>query len=206
MGTVYTIRLFWLFSFKAGRDRQMPGERGTTSLGPALYSMGNVIMPWGMESTRSGKGLLFYLTFVVFHLGVCAGIFLAFVSSLNRPLMENPIVAYSFMAVLGAAFVIGVGRIVRRTTRPVLRLISSPDDYFCVALLTVWFLSGVSAQAHIYGLLASEWHLIVYLALTSFFLVYVPFSKISHYLYYPFTRYWIGKTLGHRGSMPAVRS
>ena len=42
----------------------------------------------------------------------------------------------------------------------------------------------------------------VFLAWTSFFLIYVPFSKISHYLYYPFTRYWLGKTLGHRGSMP----
>ena len=41
-----------------------------------------------------------------------------------------------------------------------------------------------------------------YLLLTSFFLLYVPFSKISHYLYYPFTRIWIGRALGHRGSYP----
>jgi hypothetical protein len=33
----------------------------------------------------------------------------------------------------------------------------------------------------------------------------VPFSKISHYLYYPFTRYWLGRSLGHRGSMPYAR-
>jgi hypothetical protein len=30
----------------------------------------------------------------------------------------------------------------------------------------------------------------------------VPFSKISHYLYYPFTRYYLGKTLGRRGVYP----
>ncbi len=41
--------------------------------------------------------------------------------------------------------------------------------------------------------------------LTAFFLIYVPFSKISHYLYYPFTRYYLGKTLGHRGVHPPVR-
>jgi hypothetical protein len=46
----------------------------------------------------------------------------------------------------------------------------------------------------------------VFLLATSFFLVYVPFSKISHYLYYPFTRYWLGKALGHRGSYPYARS
>jgi hypothetical protein len=44
-----------------------------------------------------------------------------------------------------------------------------------------------------------------YFFLASFFLVYVPFSKISHYLYYPFTRYYLGKSLGHRGVFPIQR-
>ena len=38
--------------------------------------------------------------------------------------------------------------------------------------------------------------------LTAFFLFYVPFSKISHYIFYPFTRWYLGKTLGHRGVYP----
>jgi hypothetical protein len=41
--------------------------------------------------------------------------------------------------------------------------------------------------------------------LTAFFLVYVPFSKISHYLYYPFTRFYFGKTMGYRGVYPIRR-
>jgi hypothetical protein len=32
-----------------------------------------------------------------------------------------------------------------------------------------------------------------------FFLVYVPFTKISHDLYYPFARYALGRTLGSGG-------
>ena len=204
MALVYTTRLFWLFSFKAGRDRQRPGEHGTTGLGPAVYSMANVAMPWAMESTRKGFG--FYLSFVVFHVGVVAGIFLAFVSSLNRPLMETKEMAYTVMAALGLAFLVGLVRILRRLVVPVMRLISTPDDYFSVTMLTGWFLSGALAQAHIFGLLPNQWIMVVFLAATSFFLMYVPFSKISHYLYYPFTRYWIGKTLGHRGSMPAQKA
>ena len=203
MGLVYTIRLFWVFSFKAGRDRQLPGEHGTTGLGPAIYSMANVAMPWAMESTRKGFG--FYLSFIVFHLGVVAGIFLAFVSSLNRPLMEMPAVANAFMVILGLAFLVGLVRILRRMVVPVMRLISTPDDYFSVIMLTGWFLCGTLAQAHLAGLLESQWFMVLFLAATSFFLIYVPFSKISHYLYYPFTRYWIGKTLGYRGSIPAHR-
>jgi hypothetical protein len=34
----------------------------------------------------------------------------------------------------------------------------------------------------------------------------VPFSKISHYLYYPFMRYYLGRTLGYRGVFPIQRS
>ena len=202
---VYTIRLFWLLRFKAGRDRQAPGERfGNTSLFPAMYSMMNVAMPWGMESTR--KGFLFYLSFVVFHLGVVAGISFAFLSSLYRPLFEIPVVAYAFMAMIGAALLISLIRIIRRFVRPVMRLISTPDDYFALFTLTVWFALGVPAVASIVGVVTGEVYLVAYLFATSFFLVYVPFSKISHYIYYPFTRYYIGKTLGHRGSMPAVRT
>lgn len=205
MGLVYTIRLFWIFKFNAGRDRQKPGDKGTTSLGPPIYSMANVVMPWAMESTRGGKGFGFYLSFILFHLGVVAGIFLAIYSSLNRSFFENPNVANIFMAVLGAAFLVGIVRVMRRFVKPVMRLISTPDDYFSVFILTVWFLTGVLAQAHIAGILESTTYMVVFLLMTSFFLIYVPFSKISHYLYYPFTRYYIGKTLGHRGSMPAAR-
>ena len=202
---VYAIRLLWLFRLKAGRDRQVPGERfGDTSLYPAMYSMMNVAMPWAMESTR--KNLLFYLSFVVFHLGVTAGITFAFVSSLYRPVFEIPVVAYVFMAMIGAALLVSLIRIIRRVGRPVMRLISTPDDYFALFTLTVWFALGVPAVASIVGVVTGEVYLVAYLFATSFFLIYVPFSKISHYIYYPFTRYYIGKTLGHRGSMPAART
>ena len=201
MGVVYAIRLVWLFRYKAGRDRQLPGERhGNTSAYPALYSLGNVAMPWLMESTR--ENIPFYLSFVIFHLGVVAGIFFAVVGSAYPPLVQIPLVAYILMGLIGAAFLVSVGRVIRRLARPVLRLISTPDDYFSLVTLTVWFGLGVPAVAHVIGLPVGEGYLVAYLFATSFFLVYVPFSKISHYLYYPFTRYWIGRTLGHRGSMP----
>jgi nitrate reductase gamma subunit len=94
-------------------------------------------------------------------------------------------------------------RIIRRLTSPVMRKISSPDDHFSLWLLTVWFFFAVLAAPN--RLDGGEWHLVTYFFLTAFFLVYVPFSKISHYLYYPFTRYWFGKTLGYRGVYPLKR-
>jgi nitrate reductase gamma subunit len=118
--------------------------------------------------------------------------------------LRIPAVAWVVGGLIGGAFLVAVYRILRRALRPVLRLISSPDDYFSLVLLTVWFALGVVTQAHIAGAprFQNENYLVAYLLLTSFFLLYVPFSKISHYLYYPFSRWWIGKALGHRGSFP----
>lgn len=204
MAVVYTLRIRWLLSFRATRDRQLPSDPARTNAHRgAVYSLANVMMPWAMESTR--RGFAFYLTFVLFHLGVVAGIFLAFLSTLSRPVLQIPAVATATLGLLAAAFLIGLYRISRRLLRPVMRLISTPDDYFSVTLLTVWFLVGIFAELHILGRVAGEGVMMAYLLLTSFFLLYVPFSKISHYLYYPFTRIWLGRTLGHRGVMPLVR-
>jgi hypothetical protein len=181
---VYTMRVLWLTNFKAGKDRSPPGGGGRTSAKKgAYYSLANVAMPWSMESTR--RGWFFYLTFAVFHLGITCGIALAFISTLSRP----------------------IGRMIRRVAVPVMRLISTPDDYFSLFMLTIWFLFGTVTQAHVAGApqFPQEGWMIAYLYLTSFFLLYVPFSKISHYLYYPFTRWYIGKALGHRGSYPVLR-
>ncbi len=207
MGLVYTTRVLWLLRFKKPMDRSPRGGSGEVSPHDAgLHSLGNVAMPWGMESTR--RNLAFYLTFVLFHLGVVGGISLAFLSSLAPSLMTVPAVAIALGGMCAAGFLIALYRVVRRFTSPVLRLISTPDDYFSLVMLTVWMALGALAQAHLYGIpaLADELYLVVFLLATSFFLVYVPFSKISHYLYYPFTRYWLGKALGHRGSYPYARS
>lgn len=206
MAVVYTLRIRWLMRFKLAVDRSAPGNPGRTDARRgATYSLFNVAMPWAMESTR--RGFLFYLTFVLFHLGVVAGIGLAFVSTIAPAALRVPAVAWVVGGMIGAAFLIAVYRLLRRTVRPVMRLISTPDDYFSLGMLTVWFALGAVTQAHLAGApqFESEGYLVAYLLLTSFFLVYVPFSKISHYLYYPFSRVYIGRALGHRGSMPAAQ-
>jgi nitrate reductase gamma subunit len=204
MAVVYTLRVRWLLSFRATRDRQAAGNTGRTDAQRgAYYSLANVLMPWAMESTR--RGFPFYLTFVLFHLGVVAGIALAFLSTVARGFLQHPVVSATILALLFAAAAIGLYRIGRRLLRPVMRLISTPDDYFSIFMLTTWFALGGLTQLTIAGTLSGEGLIVAYLLLTSFFLLYVPFSKISHYLYYPFTRFWLGRTMGHRGTFPLVK-
>ncbi len=200
MIVVYSARLIWLTRFPAGKERQAATGRGdTTPRRGFLYSWANIVMPWAMESTRSK--LFLYMQFVIFHLGVAASIALLFTIAWgyeSTPLPDS--LALGFRIVIGAAFVVGLFRIVRRLSSKYLRSISSPDDHFSLWLLTVWFAFAFLAAPN--STANGDWQLITFFVMGAFFLVYVPFSKISHYLYYPFTRYYLGKSLGHRGVFP----
>jgi len=199
MALVYVIRLIWLTRFKAGKERQpATGLPGTTKRKGILYSWANIAMPWAMESSRSKPFV--YAQFVIFHLGVVAAIGLSFIIPYGPGLLANSFVKLILQMVIGGAFLVGIIRMIRRMGNKHMRAISSPDDYFSLILLTVWFLFAFFAVPNNHETGANI--LLVYFWMTAFFLMYVPFSKISHYLYYPFTRYYLGKTFGHRGTYP----
>jgi nitrate reductase gamma subunit len=209
MTLVYITRIIWFLRFKAGGERQAPtgavkpsGELATSRTKGVLYSLANIAMPWAMESTR--RKPFFYAQFVVFHLGVVFAISLSFIIPYLPWLLETKALVSFLQIMIGAACLVGVGRMIRRVGDPYMRAISSPDDYFSLALLTVWFFFGVLAVPNDTSG-GVEWHLLTFFMLTAFFLIYVPFSKISHYLYYPFTRYYLGKTMGYRGVFPIQR-
>ena len=199
MAVVYSIRIYWLFRFKAGRDRQgRTGRMSTTPRKGALYSLANIAMPWEMESTRTN--MTFWVQFALFHLGVVAAITLSFIIPYAPGILKSPVIVWGFQIFIAAAFLVGLYRIGRRIISPVMRAISTPDDYFSVLLLTVWFFfAGMSAPN---DTSKGEAILIIFFVLTAFFLIYVPFSKIGHYLYYPITRYYLGRSLGYRGVYP----
>jgi nitrate reductase gamma subunit len=202
MALVYIIRIIWFLRHKAGGERQAAtGLPGTTPAKGILYSWANVAMPWAMESTR--RKPFMYGQFVVFHLGVVAAIGLSFIIPYAPGLLDNPGFVMSLQVLMGAACLIGVMRMIRRVGSRYMRALSSPDDYFSLALLTIWFFFAVLAAPN--DVTRGEWHLLTYFLLTAFFLIYVPFSKISHYLYYPFTRYYFGKSMGYRGVYPVQR-
>lgn len=202
MGLVYTTRLIWLLRFKAGKERQPPtGHPNTTPKRGFLFSWAVIGMPWVMESSR--KHFIIYLQFVAFHLGVVAAIGLSFIIPYAPGLLASVALVRVLQVITGLACAIGVLRIIRRVGSKHMRAISSPDDYFSPSLLTVWFFFAALSASN--KAAWGEWHLLTYFILTAFFLIYVPFSKISHYLYYPFTRYYLGKSLGRRGVYPLER-
>jgi nitrate reductase gamma subunit len=203
MAVVYITRLTWLMRFKAGKERQ--AQTGSSDTNPRkgfLYSWANIAMPWAMESTRTK--FFIYVQFVIFHLGVVAAIGLSFIIPYAPQLLDSSLLVLVLQVIIGATVLVGVYRIIRRVGNKYMRAISTPDDYFSLLLLTTWFAFAFLAVPN--DISGGETTMLIYFYLTAFFLIYVPFSKISHYLYYPFTRYYFGKTMGYRGVYPLKRS
>ena len=104
MGIVYILRITWFVRrFKAGGERQAAtGIPGRTSPRKGIaYSLGNVIMPWAMESSRTRP--FFYVQFVAFHLGVTSAIALLFIIPWAPGLLENQMVVWILQGCIGAA-------------------------------------------------------------------------------------------------------
>lgn len=193
MAFMYSIKIYQLAKKPFPPERaEFKGDR----LAGALYSLTNVARPWDMESTR--KNPYFYAEFVIFHISVVLTIGSTFLIPLVPNLM-TPAVTGVFMVFMAIAFLIGLRRIYRRITVPEIRIISSPDDYFAITLMTVFFGVGtVTMWMWIQGMPETGWMWIFFL-MTTFFLIYVPFSKISHYVLYPFGRINFGQIFGGRG-------
>jgi hypothetical protein len=192
MAFMYAIKIKTLLSKPFPPERaELKGDR----VGGAIHSLGNVLRPWEMESTRNNS--FFYVEFIVFHIAVALTIGSTFFIPLVPQIM-TPFVTKLIMTFMALAFLIGCRRIYRRFTQPEIKIISSPDDYFAIILMTVFFAVGFMALAQLPEHPESGW-MWLYFLMTTFFLIYVPFSKISHYILYPFGRVNFGMIFGGRG-------
>lgn len=198
---LYTCRIIQLFKYGAGGEKQRPTGKSNVPVG-VVYSWANIFMPWAMESYRTKP--FFYLQFGLFHLAVAAVMGLSFIIPYGPGLLESNILIWALQAFMTFGVVIGIYRIIRRFADKNIRAISSPDDYFSVIMITIWIALGIPAAYN--DVANGELILLVYFFITAFLLFYVPLSKIMHYLYYPFTRYYFGKTMGYRGVYPLKRS
>ncbi len=198
MATMYAIKVRQLLKKPFPPEKaELKGDR----VAGAIYSLANVLRPWEMESTR--KHYYFYIEFMIFHIGVALTIGSTFFIPLT-PWIMTPVVSTVIMVSMGLAFLIGLRRIYRRVTVPEIRIISSPDDYFAIILMTIFFAVGMGAMWNwINGRPESEWMWVFFL-MTTFFLLYVPFSKISHYVLYPFGRINFGMIFGGRGVLNRI--
>lgn len=192
MLVIYITKVRWLLSYPAAKERTPArGDEGKA----IRYAYLTLAMPWAMESTR--KQWMRYVEFVLFHIGAAICIGVTFIMPYKPEWIAHPTTILVLQIFAGLALLGGVIRLIRRIAVPHMRVISSPDDYFSMLLLNIWLVAAIFALPQ-----NNQTWLIIFFGTTAFFLFYVPFSKISHYLLWPFIRYYQGKHFGHRGVYP----
>ena len=188
MGVIYLIKIIQLSGMK------MPWEtapaKGDKTSG-VLRSYASIFMPWSMESTR--RHFLRWLEFGVYHIGALVAIVNTFTMPFAPELMTRP-VRVVFAVLIAPSVLVGFIKLYNRIAKKELRIISTPDDYFSLVSMQFFLFFGVMALLTN----APGWRM-WYFLITAFFLFYVPFSKISHYIYFFFARFIVGARYGIKG-------
>jgi nitrate reductase gamma subunit len=193
MAAMYSLKIFQLSRLPMPRE-QAPGK-GSAAAG-ALHTYEAMFLPWSMESTR--RHFWRWVEFGVYHVGAFIAILNTFTTPF-APAMMTQSVRIAFALLIMPAVIAGITKLARRIGKPEMRLISTPDDYFSLVSVEIYFVSAIVA------LLADTplWRT-VYFFITAGFLFYVPFSKISHYIYFLFAGVITGSRYGVRGVKPEV--
>jgi nitrate reductase gamma subunit len=191
MAVIYTIKAIQLSRLP------MPWEKGGKAGSPAmgaLKSYGSIFMPWSMESSRKHKWR--WLAFGLYHIGALVAIVNTFTLPFAPQLMTAN-VKLVFAILIAPSVIVGLIKLFNRFTKPELRYISTLDDYFSLISLEFFLFFAVMAL-----LFDTPFWRVSYFLITAFFLFYVPFSKISHYIYFFFAHVLTGKRYGYRGIIP----
>lgn len=187
-GLLYALRIRLIV--KLSMPKEIAPPKGKPALGVAI-SFSWLFYPWSMESTTKHLGR--WVEFALYHLAAAAAIGATFALPFAPQLMTHPVrIVVAVFITLGT--LVGVIKLARRIITPSLRFISVPDDYFSLAAVEVFFIAAAGCLVFYTPL----WRFIYFL-ITATFLIYVPFSKISHYLYWFFARTFLGLRYGRRG-------
>jgi hypothetical protein len=167
--------------------RDLSRARGNTRRG-VLYAFTLGMAPWEKESTR--QHWVAYFRGIFFHLGI----FVAFGVLFASPWLDViPLpIAWLAMLVTAVGAVFGFAGLVMRLTEENTRVFSLPDDYFSV------FLSSLFVTLAFLSLLVPS-ALPVFYIVTAVMLVYIPFSKIRHCVYFFYSKFFFGLGFGRRG-------
>jgi len=175
----------------SAQRRPYPSELAPVKRSPVLgvvYAFTLGMAPWAKESAR--RHWVAYIRGIVIHVGI----FIAAAFLIASPWLSQmaPPLLMSLAALFGVGAVLGLAGFGIRLADPTMRLLSTPDDYFSLALVTL-FLASASTAAISPSLLPAFW------VVSGVTLAYAPFGKIKHFIYFFYERVIIGLLFGRRG-------
>lgn len=183
LGIAFRIRDIMTRPFKSDLSR----ARGAVRRG-VLYAFTLGMAPWEKESTR--RHWAAYFRGIFYHLGI----FMSFGVLLASPwlnLIPLPVIWLALLVTTVGA-VAGFAGVIMRLADENERVLSIPDDYLSVFLTSLFV--GLACLS-----LISPSLLPVFYVVTAVMLVYIPFSKIRHCVYFFYSKFFFGLGFGHRG-------
>jgi hypothetical protein len=173
------------------RPADLARPKGSTGLG-VLYAFTLGMAPWAKESTRLHWAA--YLRGVAFHLGILLGLVILIISPWIPAL--PPLWHWVLAIGSGLGAVLGLVGFAARFIERNLHALSTRDDYFTVLLVSL-FLAATALWLVFQPAFQSVYYLV-----SAALLVYAPFSKIRHCLYYAYSRLFFGKQMGSHAILP----
>jgi hypothetical protein len=183
--SVFASRWAQMQKLTFAKDHSIPKDSATKGI---LYAFTLGMAPWSKESTRIHA--IAYLRGIAFHVGIFAGLAALLASPwFNLIAFEIRVV---FAALTAMGVVMGVAGALMRVVEHNLKAISTPDDHASVWLVSM-FLAAMTLALVSTAFVPAMW--IVAAAM----LVYAPFGKIRHCIYFYFGRLFFGLHIGRRG-------
>jgi hypothetical protein len=153
-----------------------------------LWSFTLGMAPWKKESATGH--IVEYIRGVLFHLCIFLGAALLIASPWLTMMPQWLLFTVAVIMAIGA--VLGLAGFLIRRHDPILRSLSTPDDYFALALVTL-FLAAASSAALLTALVPVLW------LVSGITIAYIPFGKLKHFIYFVYSRVFLGLVFGRRG-------
>jgi nitrate reductase gamma subunit len=201
-GMIYRLVTIVLLGWR--RDR-VPA-RGSKAGGAVRSFLKGVIIwpfiPW-VKNTFSRNPVV-YIAGGLFHLGLFVVIFLGTAHMLvwksllgfGWPTLALPIVDWLAAVAIVAMVVLFINRLVN----PVLKLITGPAEWINLLLVFLPMLTGYVMAHHLF--FAYETLFSLHMLAVDVLLIWIPFSRISHFVFYFFSRTIHGAEFGKRAVAP----
>jgi len=161
----------------------------------ALRSIGHWIMPYASRSTRI-RPVFSFLSFL-FHFCLLVtpvfalGHVLSWQESWGIRWWSLPAWLGNVMSILVVA--IGLIFAIRRLVDPVARYVTSASDFVILAIVLAPFVTGILAYYRVFDYMTI---LTLHIFSGALWLVAIPFPRLVHMLFFPFTRAYMGSEFG----------
>jgi nitrate reductase gamma subunit len=133
--------------------------------------------------------------FIVLLFGTPHMLFFANIVGFTWPTLPGPVITFFGVVTMAILLVL----LARRLTNPVLRQISTMDDYISWLIAFLPFLTGFLAFAHVTFGMRYETMLALHVLSICLLLIWFPFGKLMHALFIWPARYKVGAAFARRG-------